>query len=258
MDELTKRIKKASAALGVVENLNELLAMPAGFHEIVKGKRKPIQGHFGRALFPINPEFDTGIEPVTIKRLAKVLIERDRIEETGRYCYSFFPDDGSCAWGQPPNLSQYDTELVRQTLIRFMLYDYACLQNFRMPYKRLIAEVGKRTPGALFKLVKVDKSFLAGPFGSSLVIVKQHEADWGFFEKLGAAIAERPLDEPEYLFKAKLICAYLWDSALVGVSYPKMVAALEDADVLSRGTDPRSFARTLNRQGLRREVHNRK
>ncbi|MBK9304589.1 MAG: hypothetical protein IPM94_12060 [bacterium] len=139
------------------------------------------------------------------------------------------------------------------------MYDYACLQNYRMPYKRLLAEVGMGTPGALFKMVKVDKTFMVGPYGSNLIIKKQHEADWAFFEKLGEAVMQQPVDEPEYLFKAKLICAYLWETDLVGVSYPAMVEALEGAGVLARGSvDPRSFARMLNRHGLKRPRHNRK
>ena len=93
----------------------------------------------------------------------------------------------------------------------------------------------------------------------SLVILKQHEGDWGFFERLGEAVKQKPVDEPEYLFKAKLICAYLWESELARVSYAGMVSALEDAGVLGTGVEnPRSFAKMLNRVGLKRALHNRK
>jgi hypothetical protein len=191
--------------------------------------------------------------------LAKALIDREQVEANLRHFYSFAPVNRAEGWFANRTKTEYDPRLVHQTLIRFMLYDYACLMNFRLPYKRLLIEVGKRTPGALFKLVKVDKTFMVGPYGASLIMVKQHEADWEFFEKLGEAIKQKPLDEAEYLFKAKLICAYLWDSDLAGVSYGTMVEALEDAGVLPRGgVDPRSFAKMLNRQGLKRAQFNRK
>ena len=257
-DALQGRIKQASAALGAVVDLNRMLAMPAKFHEIVKGQRRPIQEHFGRALFPIVPEFDTNLGSVSIQRLAKALIDGAEVSANLRHFYKFAPVKSPLAWLVPLDRTEHDPQVVHETLIRFMLYDYACVENYGMPYKRLLVDVGNRKSGALFNLVRVDKTFLVGPHGASLIILKQHEGDWAFFEKLGEAIKQKPLDEPAYLFKAKLICAYLWDSELVGVSFPAMVEALGEAGVLARGADPRSFAKTLNRQGLKRTQYNRK
>jgi hypothetical protein len=122
-----------------------------------------------------------------------------------------------------------------------------------------VREIGGRpTPGALFKLVRVDKTFLAGRFGASVLMLKQHEGDWEFFKQLGEAIGQKPVDEPAYLFKAKLICAYFWETEFVEMSFGKIVEALKRADVLGAGVDPRSFAKMLNRVGLRRSRYNRK
>ena len=259
MDILIQNVIMISMALDSLSNINSLLAMPVEYHIISRGNRKPLHEHFGPAIFPIIPDFDIVIEPISIQRLAKALIERDNYEHNLRYFYSFMPNIMNSDAMKKLESAGIDPCVVHETLIRFLMYDYACLQNYKMPYKRLMAEVGMGTPGALFKMIKVDKTFMVGPYGSSLIIKKQHEADWAFFEKLGEAVQQKPVDEPEYLFKAKLICAYLWDTDLVGVSYPTMVEALEDAGVLARGSvDPRSFARMLNRHGLKRHPHNRK
>jgi hypothetical protein len=232
--------------------------MPGGFHEIVKGSRQPIQDHFRRALFPIPPEFDTGFGPVTLVRLAKALIVPGRVDRELAHYYDFIPPQPALIGIYKVDQTQFDPMLVRDTLLRFMYYDYACLHNCRKPYKRLMADVGMGTPGAFFKLVKIDKTFLTGPYGSSLVIKKQHEGDWAFFEKLGEAVKRKPVDEPPYLFKAKLICAFFWEDEFSKMSYPKMVAVLEEAGVLAPGiVDPRALAKTLNRQGLKKTRHTR-
>ena len=82
-DAVARRIEVATEALSIVGNLNEMLAMPAEFQPIMKSKRRPIQEHFGSALFPIAPGFDTGFGPVTIQHLAESLIERQQVEATG-------------------------------------------------------------------------------------------------------------------------------------------------------------------------------
>ncbi len=257
-NELEDRVRLALNKLQEVDDLNEILALPQGFHNVVRGNRDPIQAHFRKALFPIPPFFDTGLDPVTLVRLAKALIE-DHLpqQELGRY-YDFLPPQQALVGVYRIDRSGFDQELVNDSLLRFMYYDYACLHNCRMPYKRLLADVGMEKRGALFKLVQIDKTFLVGPYGSSLIIKKQHEADWAFFEKLGEAIKKKPVDEPPYLFKAKLICAYFWDDEFSKMSYPKIVAILEDAGVLAPGiVDPRALAKTLNRQGLKKTRHTR-
>ena len=56
-----------------------------------------------------------------------------------------------------------------------------------------------------------------------------------------------------------MICAYLWDSELAGVSFGTMVEALENGGVLAPSVvNPRSFAKMLNRLGLKRAQYNRK
>jgi len=241
-----------------VKDINSLLAMPSEFHQIVKGKRRPIQEHFGSALFPIVPSFDTGFGPVTIQRLAKAIIDREKLAGSLAQFYRLDPTTSARVQAKSPGKKR-DALVEQETLLRLMLYDYACLESFGMPYKRLLAEVGKGIPGALFKVVQVDKTFVVGPYGASLIIKKQHEADWSFFEKLGDAIRRKPVEEQPYLFKAKLISAYLWDSAFAGASFASIVRALEGARVLAPSVvNPQSFAKMLNRQGLKRTKYNRK
>lgn len=252
------KIRTASAALDWVENLNNALAMPNEYQALVRNNRKPIQDHFGDALFPIPSEFDTGVTEVTSQRLAKALIDPDSLNDGLGYFYVFMPPEREFERKLRTGSGYSGSDLYVDTMIRFMLYDYACLHNFRMPYKRLLVEVGKKTPGALFDLIQVDKTFLTCPVGSNIVTEKQHEADWEFFEKLGEAIKKKPLDEPEYMFRAKMICAYFWDTDFKDLSYRQMVEALEQADVFAPGVvDPRSLSKALNRQGLKKTRHTR-
>lgn len=251
MTSLRDKITSAAEALLNLEELNELLALPKEYQSLVCGKRKPLQNHFGKAIFPIPHNFDTGSEKITFIRLAKAFIEPDGLKYDLRRFYTFIPIDRG-----RPDSSPYDLDFVQDTLIRFMLYDYACLHNFQMPYKRLMVEVGNQTPGAFFKMVQVDKTFMTGPFGSSLIIKKQHEADWKFFEKLGEAIQKKPVNEPAYMFKAKLITAYLWEDYFLKMPYETIVKILKKEQILPRTMPPENFRKMLNRVGLVKSRYN--
>lgn len=253
MKTLPGKISFAIESCVDLEDLNCFWSLPQEYQKLTSDKRKPIQEHFGKAIFPIPSNFDTGFDDITFIRLAKALIEPDPIKHDLRRFYTFMPVDH----GQPSS-KPYDPELVQNTLIRFMLYDYACLHNFKMPYKRLMVEVGKQTPGAFFKMVQVDKTFMTGPIGSNLIIQKQHQADWKFFKKLGEAIQKKPVDEPVYMFKAKLIAAYLWDDHFSKMPYPEMVRILKKEKILPKNVLQHNFKRMLQRVGIKKNRYNRK
>lgn len=256
---LQAQLAEISEGLNLLDGINEMLALPSEYQDLVKGKRCPLQNHFGETLHPIPSNFDTGQEQdFSIQLLARALIDPDCLRHGLGSFYLIMPSKIRSHNKTNFDPETLDQDLVLGTLVRFMLYDYACLHNFGMPYKRLLAEVGMQTQGAIFKMVQVDKSFLAGPYGSSLIIKKQHEADWKFFEKLGEAIKKMPVNEPVYMFKAKLVVAYFWDEHFSKMPYPEIVRVLKKEKVLPKMMPPENFRKMLNRVGLQKPQYNKK
>jgi len=164
------------------------------------------------------------------------------------------------AWALVHWLGPRDPDVAPEVVERVRMLHYLAPLNFGRSFNDIWISARDGDEESLFALVQMDKSALYADEIRDIVVRKQYEGDWRFFEKLGKAIARPPLTGAARWHKAVLVVAYFWDDHFSRPEWPvpKIFRLLKDEGVLARQDKLTAFRFRLNRAGLKKPLHNRK
>jgi len=151
-----------------------------------------------------------------------------------------------------------EDELSSLIFNRCKLLDFALMFNEAESLNSLCIGMRNGEEESILKVARVDKSLIATDWLRQYIIEKQYRGDWDFFERLGKALAKRPLKDQPYMLRAFVVVAYLWDEHFSKMPYPDMLSVLKENKVLPKNTPLDTFRRMLNRRGLKKSRYNRK